>query len=227
MLSYQPRASNSCINSDNFYNLSAKFCFLARSGLQPPFRLRIRFWQNLFTFFVFDRAMGCAGPRLLRPYLYCTWPASRVWQPSTSATGHTTYRNSLTLEGHGHSERCTAHHAPSDTLATGGDDHRVRIWTLSVGEKRHTLRGHSSPVTALAIPADGSVVVSGGAPTFPFPSHPSIPCYPLYPYSSSVSLSRLPPGAPQNPFLSSADSLCAVSGCLCATSNEPLYLQPP
>lgn len=42
-----------------------------------------------------------------------------------------------------------------------GKDHSVRVWEVASGKEIHRFEGHTSPVTALSIAADGSRVLSG------------------------------------------------------------------
>lgn len=67
-----------------------------------------------------------------------------------------------TLAGHKGGTRALAFFPDGKHLASGGDDHIIRIWDL----ERHTSRaveGHDGPVYALAISPDGRRMVSAGA----------------------------------------------------------------
>jgi WD40 repeat protein len=46
------------------------------------------------------------------------------------------------------------------SIATGGDDKRVKIWSMPDGKLIHTLKGHGQRVTAVAVSASGAFVVS-------------------------------------------------------------------
>lgn len=46
------------------------------------------------------------------------------------------------------------------SVATGGDDKLVKIWSMPDGKLAHTLKGHGQRVTAVAVSASGAVVVS-------------------------------------------------------------------
>jgi eukaryotic-like serine/threonine-protein kinase len=46
-------------------------------------------------------------------------------------------------------------------LAAGSTDRNVRLWDVSSGRLSATLRGHSSPVTALCFAPDGRTLASG------------------------------------------------------------------
>lgn len=47
------------------------------------------------------------------------------------------------------------------TIATAGTDKVVRLWDWKAGKESATLKGHDSPVTALAFSADGQTLASG------------------------------------------------------------------
>jgi WD40 repeat protein/serine/threonine protein kinase len=47
------------------------------------------------------------------------------------------------------------------TLASGGDDHEVRLWDVATGEETDILSGHESLVTSLAFTPDDRTLVSG------------------------------------------------------------------
>jgi WD40 repeat protein len=46
-------------------------------------------------------------------------------------------------------------------LASGGHDHRIRVWDPDTGKERSTLEGHTSYVNCISISADGKLLASG------------------------------------------------------------------
>jgi WD40 repeat protein len=68
----------------------------------------------------------------------------------------------LILRGHGGPVRCVAYAPDGRTLASGGDDGRVRVWDLTTGTQRHALAGHTDKVRAVAFAPDGQELASGG-----------------------------------------------------------------
>src|SRR5262249_51960670 len=48
------------------------------------------------------------------------------------------------------------------TLATAGEDHAVKLWDVTTGQERCTLKGHQGPVVAVAFAPDGNTLASGG-----------------------------------------------------------------
>jgi WD40 repeat protein len=50
-----------------------------------------------------------------------------------------------------------------DTLAASGPDGTIHLWDVGSGRLRHTLRGHTAPVGALAFAPDGRQLASGAA----------------------------------------------------------------
>jgi WD40 repeat protein/tRNA A-37 threonylcarbamoyl transferase component Bud32 len=56
---------------------------------------------------------------------------------------------------------CVAFHPDGKRVASGGDDHLIRLWDVETGREVATLRGHASRVAALAFSPDGKVLASG------------------------------------------------------------------
>lgn len=65
------------------------------------------------------------------------------------------------LTGHAPKETWSLAFAPDGrTLASGGDDHQVRLWDMTTGQQRALLEGHESLVTAVAFSRDGKTLAS-------------------------------------------------------------------
>lgn len=57
--------------------------------------------------------------------------------------------------------RALAFDHSNTTLAVGGDDGRVQIWSMVNGSQRILTEGHDAPLTALAFSLDGGWIASG------------------------------------------------------------------
>ncbi|KAK4658853.1 hypothetical protein QC762_0002790 [Podospora pseudocomata] len=66
-----------------------------------------------------------------------------------------------TLEGHRNWVTSVAFSADGQRLASGSDDHTVKIWDPASGQCLQTLQGHSNSVTSIALSADGQRLASG------------------------------------------------------------------
>src|SRR5262245_1480646 len=66
-----------------------------------------------------------------------------------------------TLEGHSSSVCSVAFSPDSTKLASGSNDHTVKIWDTSSGACLSTLEGHSSRVNSVAFSPDSTKLASG------------------------------------------------------------------
>src|SRR5256885_13308348 len=66
-----------------------------------------------------------------------------------------------TLEGHSDGVNSVAFSADGNHLASGSDDHTVKIWDAATGKCLQTLEGHSGWVSSVAFLADGNHLASG------------------------------------------------------------------
>jgi WD40 repeat protein len=67
------------------------------------------------------------------------------------------------LHGHQNSALCLTWSPNSQTLATGGADHVVRLWHVGSEKLLHTLQGHADNVNSVAWSPDGLMLASGSA----------------------------------------------------------------
>ncbi len=68
-----------------------------------------------------------------------------------------------TFTGHSAKVRSVAFSPDGTLLATGSEDHSVRLWRISDGTPVRTFNGHGAEVYAVSFTADGSRIVSAGA----------------------------------------------------------------
>ncbi|HET6878586.1 MAG TPA: WD40 repeat domain-containing protein [Pirellulales bacterium] len=68
----------------------------------------------------------------------------------------------MSLPGHRGAIDCLAFSPDGDTLATGGEDRQIKIWSVKTGEQIKTLKGHRYQVTAVAFSPDGKLLASAG-----------------------------------------------------------------
>jgi WD40 repeat protein len=55
---------------------------------------------------------------------------------------------------------CIDYSQDSKTLATGSQDHSIRLWETSTGNQKEIIHGHSARINALAFSPDGNVLAS-------------------------------------------------------------------
>ena len=56
---------------------------------------------------------------------------------------------------------CLAFNSDGRTLASGGEDHAIRLWDVMTGGNKQTIEGHSSLIRSLAFNPDGQTLASG------------------------------------------------------------------
>ena len=83
---------------------------------------------------------------------------AKIWEVAT-----TTVRADLT--GHEGKVVRVAISADGKSIATGGEDRTVRLWSTKDGAPLGTLSGHSGALTALAFAPDGKTLASGSPDT--------------------------------------------------------------
>ncbi|KAF7136923.1 hypothetical protein CNMCM5793_006585 [Aspergillus hiratsukae] len=66
-----------------------------------------------------------------------------------------------TLEGHSDWVRSAAFSGDGQTLASGSDDHTIKLWDTKTGAELQTLKGHSDSVSSVAFSGDGQTLASG------------------------------------------------------------------
>ncbi|MGH9845021.1 MAG: protein kinase domain-containing protein, partial [Blastocatellia bacterium] len=71
-------------------------------------------------------------------------------QLAASLTGHTGYVTSAAFSPDG------------QTLATGSEDRRIKLWDVSTGQERLTINAHNDSVRAIAFSPDGNRLISEG-----------------------------------------------------------------
>ena len=72
-----------------------------------------------------------------------------------------TSRELALLTGHKTEVRSVSFSPDSRTLASGGNDHKVKLWDVATGENIATLEGHTRSVTSVSFSPDGTMLASG------------------------------------------------------------------
>ncbi|RRR82649.1 hypothetical protein EHS43_16325 [Streptomyces sp. RP5T] len=111
-------------------------------------------------------AAGADGGRLHRTVI--PWPpprmtALRMWDVRGVRDGRPAYLLAV-VEGHADAVKALAFTADSRTLASGGADHSIRLWNVTVPGRpvpTAVLNSHGKPVDALAFAPDGHTLASG------------------------------------------------------------------
>jgi WD40 repeat protein len=67
----------------------------------------------------------------------------------------------LTFTAHSDVINVIAVSSDGQLIASGGWDHKIKIWSVQTGQLIRTLKGHSNSITALAMTPDGEFLVSG------------------------------------------------------------------
>lgn len=80
-----------------------------------------------------------------------------IWDPSVPQ------QPAGLIEAHEGPVTAIAHSSRNGFLATGGDDHTVRLWRVGRLELVRSYRGHRAPITSLAFSPDGRYVAAAAA----------------------------------------------------------------
>jgi len=65
------------------------------------------------------------------------------------------------LEGHTDRVNAIVFSADGRTLASGSNDHAVKLWDVAGGKAIRTLQGHTDLVSSVAFSPDGRILASG------------------------------------------------------------------
>jgi WD40 repeat protein len=108
------------------------------------------------------------------------------------------------LQGHSRPVRCLVFSPRGGLLATGGQDHTVRLWSTE-GRAQRTLLGHEGPVRCLAVSPNGEFLASAGT-------------------DGTIHLWHLPEGAPVATLEGHRDPVTALAvsadGSVLASASE-------
>jgi WD40 repeat protein len=64
-------------------------------------------------------------------------------------------------EGHTRQINSVAFSPDGKTLASGSEDHSIKLWNVSIGKEKATLKGHAQFVTSVAFSPDGKTLAVG------------------------------------------------------------------
>lgn len=95
----------------------------------------------------------------------CLWdvekPAENREQGGLGSKGTDSAAAPVILAGHTGRIYSVSFGLDGAALASGSEDHTVRLWELQTRQERAVLKGHSSAVTVVALSPDGTVLASG------------------------------------------------------------------
>src|SRR5262249_50432462 len=86
-----------------------------------------------------------------------------VWDADPASPNFRKEQPGFAAEGKG--VACLAFSPDGRTLASGGADHKVILWNVEGGQKRHEIAAHQDVVRCLAFSPEGRTLASGGDDT--------------------------------------------------------------